>query len=242
MTQPGDTGALPLTDAIADRVAVVQEQRDAACKAAGRAPDDVTIIAVAKKFGPDVVAAAAEAGLRTIGENRVQEAAQKIPLCSGALEWHLIGHLQTNKVAAAVRLFSMIHSVDSEKLLTAIERACDAEGQRIRVCLQVNVSGERSKFGLAPDDVPAVLDAAMATTHVDVVGLMTIPPFDPDAQQSRPYFENLRELRDGWRDTHGFPLSELSMGMSSDFPVAIAAGATMIRLGTAIFGDRRGQI
>jgi pyridoxal phosphate enzyme (YggS family) len=172
------------------------------------------------------------------GENRVQEARQKIPQCPGHLEWHMVGHLQTNKVSHAVRLFSMIHSVDSPRLLEAVDRACETAGRVLPVCLEVNVSGERSKFGLKPGEVPAVLERSTRLLNVDVVGLMTIPPFTEDPGDARPFFRRLREQRDVWRAQSGFSLDQLSMGMSHDFEVAIEEGATWIRLGTVLFGRR----
>jgi pyridoxal phosphate enzyme (YggS family) len=204
----------------------------------GRSVDSVNLLPVGKKHGPEVIREAAEAGVTVIGENKVQEARQKIPLCSSELEWHLIGHLQSNKARVAVELFSMIHSVDSLRLLEIINSACGDAGKVMPVCLQVNVSGEGSKSGLKPDDVLSVLDGAGSLFNVDVVGLMTIPPFTEDPQDARPHFVALRELRDELREASGFDLPELSMGMSRDFEVAIEEGATWIRLGSILFGKR----
>jgi pyridoxal phosphate enzyme (YggS family) len=194
--------------------------------------------AVTKGIGPEQVRNAAEAGLRIFGENRVQEARQKIPMCSSELEWHMIGHLQTNKVRDAVRLFSMIHSVDSLKLIRSINDACGLTGNAMPVCLQVNVSGESSKYGLSPEDVPAVLQESKGLINVDITGLMTIPPFASEPEDVRPFFRRLRELRDQWQDECGIPLRELSMGMSNDFDVAVEEGATWVRLGSILFGER----
>ncbi|MCE9614192.1 MAG: YggS family pyridoxal phosphate-dependent enzyme [Lentisphaerae bacterium] len=221
-----------------ERVEQVQAGIAAACARAGRAVDEVGLVAVSKMRSPDDVAAAAAAGLRVFGESRVQEAAQKIPLCPGRLTWHFIGHLQTNKVRPAVGLFSMIHAVDSWKLLDTLDRVCGEEGGRLPVCLEVNVSGERSKFGMAPDDVPRVLVQSAALSRVSVVGLMTVPPFDPDPEKARPFFARLRGLRDRWRRETGVALEHLSMGMSLDYGVAIEEGATWIRVGTTLFGER----
>lgn len=228
------------TESMAERVARVRERIDRACGRCGRAAGDVAVVAVAKKFGPERVREAAEAGLGCFGENRVQEAAQKIPLCPGHLEWHLVGHLQGNKARYVPQLFRMVHSVDSLKLLETLNRHCGEAGLTLPVCLQVNVSGERSKFGLPPDDVPAVLEGATACRAVDVVGLMTVPPFTEDPEGARPFFVRLRERRDAWRVATGFPLEVLSMGMSHDFEVAIEEGATLVRLGTCLFGQREG--
>jgi pyridoxal phosphate enzyme (YggS family) len=221
-----------------DRVADVGRHISVACERVQRDPAEVSVVAVTKTFGPEQVRIAAEAGLRVFGENRVQEAKQKIPACPGDLEWHMIGHLQSNKVRDAVRLFSMIHSVDSLKLIRAIDNACGLSGNAMRVCLEVNVSGESSKYGFAPEDVPAVLEESGGMINVDVTGLMTIPPFTADPEDARPFFRRLRELKDEWQDMCGIPLPELSMGMSHDFEVAVEEGATWVRLGSILFGDR----
>jgi pyridoxal phosphate enzyme (YggS family) len=193
---------------------------------------------VAKTFGPDEVREAAECGLTVLGESRVQEAKQKIPLCPGHLEWHMVGHVQRNKVRDVVQLFGMIHSVDSLKLLETINGACQTAGRVMPVCLEVNVSGERSKFGLPPDEAPAILQQCGSLVNVEIVGLMTIPPFTEEPEGARPFLRRLRELRDEWATSGGFPLRELSMGMSHDFEIAVEEGATWIRVGTLLFGDR----
>jgi len=221
-----------------ERVAAIQAHVAQACARAGRDPESVAIVAVSKKQPPEAIAAAAAAGLTVFGESRVQEAAQKIPQCPGRLEWHFIGHLQTNKVAAAVALFSTIHSVDSWRVLEAVEQAAVAAGVRVRAMLEVNVSGERSKFGLSPEEVPGVLERGAALTRVEVVGLMTVPPFEPDPEKVRPYFAALRQGRDRWARETGLALPELSMGMTGDYGVAIEEGATCVRIGTGIFGAR----
>jgi len=221
-----------------ERLAVIRERVAQACARAGRKTETVNILTVSKTHGPERVCEAAACGLTVFGENKVQEAKQKIPLCPGHLVWHLVGHLQTNKVKDAVRLFARIHSVDSLKLLGAIDDAGEITGRVMPVFLEVNVSGESSKFGMAPDEVPVVLNAANEMKRVEVAGLMTIPPAAEDPEHARPYFRRLRELRDGWRQATGFALDELSMGMSHDFEVAIEEGASWIRLGTVLFGSR----
>ena len=227
-----------MDESIENRLNQVKTRIRDACRRADRDPDEVHLLVVSKTHGPERVRDAADCGLMVFGENRIQEANQKIPNCPGHLSWHMVGHLQTNKVKYAVRLFQMIHSVDSLKLLAAINTSCEMKGVVMPVCLEVNVSGESSKFGLAPESVPEILSAANGFMHVDVVGLMTIPPIAEDTEETRPYFKKLRELRDKWRDATGFMLSELSMGMSHDFEIAIEEGATWIRLGTVIFGKR----
>lgn len=222
----------------AERLARVRERIETACRRAGRPAAEVRLLAVSKKQPPEMVAEAAQCGLTLFGESRVQEARQKIALCPARLEWHLIGHLQTNKARAAVRLFQMLHAVDSPKLLAAIDAAGELTGRIMPVCIEVNVSGEGSKFGLAPAAVPALLDSANALRRVAIAGLMTIPPLAADPEAARPYFRQLKILRDQWQAQTGFALNELSMGMSHDFEIAIEEGATLIRLGTVLFGPR----
>ena len=223
---------------IAENLEAVRGQIAAACARAGRAVESVRLLAVSKTYGPEAVRAAAAAGQRLFGENRVQEAAAKIPECPGRLEWHLIGHLQSNKAAAAARLFDWVHSVDSAKLLEALDREAGAAGRRLQALVQVNVSGERSKAGLAPEGAPAVLALGNRLRNVQVCGLMTIPPLAEDPEKARPFFRRLRELRDGWAAELGLELPELSMGMTHDLAVAIEEGATFVRVGTGIFGAR----
>lgn len=213
----------------------------AACERAGRDVDDVKLVAVSKRHGPDAVCALAECGVDLFGESRVQEARQKIPLCPSGLTWHMIGHIQRNKVRDVVRLFSYVHSADSLRLLEALDRAAAAEGKTMSTLLEVNVSGEANKFGIVPQEVPGILEQCQRRVNLDICGVMTMPPFTTDPANARPFFARLRELRDEWRDASGFPLEELSMGMSHDFEVAIEEGATWIRLGTILFGNREGS-
>lgn len=223
---------------LAGRIARVQTRLESACRRAGRSVSEVTLLAISKTQPPEAVAAAAACGLRLFGENKVQEAAAKIPLCPDALEWHLVGHLQSNKVRLAAQLFSMIHSVDSADLLRRMDQICGELGRRMRVCLEINVAGEASKFGLSPEQAPAVLDTAQGLNHVELAGFMTIPPFAEDPGKTRDHFRALRKLRDAECARTGFALPELSMGMSHDFEIAIEEGATLVRVGTDIFGAR----
>jgi PLP dependent protein len=223
---------------IAERLAEVQEQIRAACERSQRAPDSVDLVAVSKTYPPDDVDALARLGCRIFGESRVQEAAQKIPMCTSGLEWHGIGHLQRNKVTQAVALFVRLHGVDSARLLERIEYCAAEAGRRIKVCLEVNVSGESSKFGFKPEEVPPVLDSLEQLRYVEVDGLMTIAPYHEDPEKSREHFRRLRMLRNEWVGASGWPLDVLSMGMSHDMMVAIEEGATMVRVGTALFGPR----
>ena len=223
---------------IAENLDRIRARITAACARAGRSPEAVRLLAVSKTYGPEAVREAAAAGQRRFGENRVQEAAAKIPECPGNLEWHLIGHLQGNKAALAARLFDWVHSVDSAKLLEALDRHAADAGRTLRALVQVNVSGERSKSGLAPDAVPEVLAAADRLKNVQIAGLMTIPPLAEDPETARPHFRRLRELRGGWAAATGLELTELSMGMTHDLEVAVEEGATFVRVGTGIFGAR----
>lgn len=221
---------------IKESLELIEARMVAACEKAGRSRDEVQLVAVSKNQPVGAVLEAAEAGQILFGENRVQEAQTKIPMCPPNLHWHLIGHLQTNKAKlAASGLFRMIHSVDSEKLLRALDEYAVVP---LPVLLQVNVSGEGSKSGCAPAEAAALIDAANSCSQVEVHGLMTIPPFTPDPEKARIHFSNLRKLRDELQETTGTPLPELSMGMSHDFEVAIEEGSTFVRIGTDIFGKR----
>jgi hypothetical protein len=227
-----------MAETFQERLEQVQARMTAACARVGRKADEVQLIAVSKTYGPERVREAAECGLRIFGENKVQEAEAKVPMCPGNVSWHLIGHLQSNKAARAVALFDQVHSVDSLKLLQRLEAAAAAEGKRLPVLLEINVSGEGSKFGLRPDAVPEVLEHVGELEYAQIVGLMTMPPFTPEAERARTHFRRLRELRDEWSAQFGVALPELSMGMSHDFEVAVEEGATWIRVGTALFGER----
>ncbi len=195
-----------------------------------RIPAGVTLLAVTKAVPPERIDATIAAGISVFGENKIQEAKAKIPAVSSRAHWHFIGHLQTNKAREAVELFELIHSVDSLKLATDLNKCAERAGKTQPILLEVNVAGEASKFGLKPDDLPAALEQINRLPRLQVEGLMTVAPLVRDA---RPHFRRLRELR----DAHG--LRELSMGMSHDFEIAIEEGATILRLGTAIFGERK---
>jgi PLP dependent protein len=207
-----------------------------ACERSGRRRDEVALIAVTKTHPPEIVDAAIEAGIGEIGENRVQEARDKIGQVRGRARWHLIGHLQSNKAAEAARLFDVIQSVDSESLALKLGRAAEAEARTIDVLIQVNVGGEVQKSGLDPSAAGALARAIEAIPSLRLRGLMAVPPFLPP-ERVRPHFRQLRELRDSLGASCE-NCRELSMGMSDDFEVAIEEGATMIRLGRALFGAR----
>ncbi|MGE5190062.1 MAG: YggS family pyridoxal phosphate-dependent enzyme [Gemmatimonadota bacterium] len=228
--------------AIRERAAAVLDRIARAAARSGRRPGEVRLVAVSKTHTAEAVAAAREAGLSVFGENYVQEAEGKIRVVPGA-EWHLIGRLQRNKVAKAVALFPWIQTVDSAGLLAEISRRAAAAGRTVDLLAEVNLAGEAGKAGISPDGLPALLDAAAGLPGIRMRGLMAIPPFSDDAEASRPYFARLRDLlaqaaRRAPRETE---MTELSMGMSQDFEAAIEEGATMVRVGTAIFGPRRAR-
>jgi hypothetical protein len=216
-------------------LAGVRERIDAACDRAGRDPAAVRLVAVTKTVAADVARALAELGVRDLGENRVQEAKRK----QGALAdldvaWHMIGHLQTNKAKDAARRFALIHSVDSVHVAQALDRRGELEDKAVDVLVQVNVSGEESKYGLDAETAAATVREIVAFEHLSVRGLMTMAPFVDDPETVRPVFRELRKLADYLGDD-GLALTELSMGMTQDFEVAIEEGATIIRVGTALF-------
>jgi pyridoxal phosphate enzyme (YggS family) len=217
---------------IAANLERVRERVARAAERAGRTPDDVLLIGVSKVVEVERIRAALAAGLGALGENRVQEAKAKVAELGRPVPWHLIGHLQTNKVKDALPLFDLIQSLDRLELAHELERRAAAQGRVVETLLQVNVASEASKGGFAPDAVSEALDTIGTLSHVRVRGLMAIPPEVERAEESRPWFRRLREMA----DKHG--LRDRSMGMSGDFEVAIEEGATMVRVGTAIFGPR----
>ena len=216
----------------------VQQRINAACGRAGRAPESVTIEAVTKTQPPEVVAEASKAGLILFGENKVQEAKAKIPLCPGRLRWHMIGHLQSNKCREAVSLFEMIQSVDSLHLAEEINKRAEQAAKTMPVLLEVNAAGEASKFGYRPEQLLEELIRINALPRLEIHGLMAVPPWAPDPEKARPVFRQMRELKERCEQILGAPLPHLSMGMTDDFEVAIEEGATIIRVGTALFGAR----
>jgi pyridoxal phosphate enzyme (YggS family) len=230
-----------MTDAAA-RLESVRARIRAACAAAGRAPDSVELVAVSKTFPAEAVREVFEAGQRVFGESRQQEAAAKIPALPGAIRWHFIGRVQRNKVRKLLPDFEVIHAVDSVRLAAHIDEVAAELGLFPKVFLQVNVSGEETKGGFEPAALDAALPEMLDLNRLEILGLMTIPPEGPDAESARPWFVRLRELRDALETRHGVALPGLSMGMSGDFEVAIAEGATHVRVGSLIFGTRAGRI
>ena len=226
-------------DEIRERVAAVRRRIEGAAKRSGRSASAVTLVAVSKTAPVEAVREAVAAGATILGENRVQEAHDKIEALAGAAEWHLIGHLQTNKVKLAVGLFERIHSLDSIRLAHEIERHAGDAGRQVRCLVQVNAGDEEQKDGASEDEVRPLLEATNGMPHILVEGLMAIPPFLSDPEAVRPYFRRLRVLRDELA-SDGFSLPDLSMGMTQDFEAAIEEGATLVRVGTAVFGPREG--
>lgn len=225
---------------IAVNLEAIRQRIKAACDRADREPNSLRLLAVTKTHPPEVVKAATEAGLIFFGENKIQEAKAKLPLCPSKARWHFIGHLQSNKCREAVELFEMIESVDGLALAQELHKRADQAAKTMPVLLEVNVAGEASKFGYPPERLLAELKELKRLPRLEIHGLMAVPPWSPDPERSRPHFARLRELKARCEQVLGAPLPHLSMGMSGDFEVAIEEGATIIRLGTALFGARRG--
>jgi pyridoxal phosphate enzyme (YggS family) len=222
----------------AENLHSIQQRISAACARAGREAASVALMAVSKTHPPETIRAAVEAGQLLFGENKIQEARAKIPLCPGRARWQFIGHLQSNKVRDAVELFEMIQGVDSLAITQEISKRAVQAGKTMPILLEVNVAGEGSKFGYRPEQLLAELDQLNSLPKVEIHGLMAIPPYTPVPEKTRPYFQRLRELKTECEKALGVPLPQLSMGMSGDFEVAVEEGATMVRIGTALFGER----
>ena len=226
-----------------EKIKNIYRKISSAALRSGRNPFDVKLIAVTKTVDPQRIKEAIGLGLRVFGENRVQEAKEKIsnlscivPDCK--LEWHMIGHLQKNKARAAVRLFDVIHSVDSAGLAEELNACAVREGKIQRVLIEVKLSGEETKYGVSKKDLMNLIEVVSGMKNLNLEGLMTLPPFFDEPEAARPFFRELRELRDK-AESRGYSLPELSMGMTNDFESAILEGATMVRIGTGIFGERR---
>lgn len=223
---------------LADNLASIEQRISAACARAGRDRSSVLLLAVSKGMPPELIREAADCGLAVFGESKVQEAKLKISLCPGRLRWQMIGHLQSNKCRDAVHCFEMIQSVDSLALAQEINKQADKQAKTMPILLEVNLAGESTKFGFKADEVLANLDAINALPKIEIHGLMMIAPWTPEPEKVRPVFRQLRELKARCEEKLGAPLPHLSMGMSGDFEVAIEEGATIIRIGTSLFGSR----
>jgi PLP dependent protein len=227
-----------------DRLAAVEDRIAAACRRSGRPRAAVTLVAVTKTVGPDVAALLPELGVTDLGENRPQELWRKAAAVPGPVRWHLIGHLQRNKAARTVPLSHLIHSVDSDRLLDTLDDEATRLGRAVSVLLEVNASGEAQKGGFAPDGLPALVDQLTRLRNVQVLGLMTMAAFEADPERCRPTFVALRQLRDRLSGRLPSPhrLDQLSMGMTNDFEVAVEEGATLVRIGTALFEGLEGTV
>lgn len=226
---------------IAENLEKVQAQIAAALQKCGRKESEVELIAVSKTCAPEMVREAQEAGAEVFGESRVQEAKAKIGLLPNRIRWQFIGHLQKNKIRASLPLFELFHSMDSLALAQDMNRIAQEEGLHPRVLLEVNLAGEASKWGFSPSLLESQMEQLLQLERLQIQGLMVIPPIQENAEASRAYFVQLRELRDQLEQTANIGLPELSMGMSHDYPIAIEEGATLVRVGTAIFGSRVGK-
>ena len=222
----------------AENLASIQQRIQAACARAGRDPGSVTLLAVSKTHPPETIRAAMDGGQWLFGENKIQEAKAKIPLCPGKARWQFIGHLQSNKVRDAVELFELIQGVDSLNIAREISKRAEQAAKTMPVLLEVNVAGEGSKFGYPPEQLLMELNELNALPRLEIHGLMAIPPYTPVPEKARPYFQKLHDLKTRAEAVLGAPLPQLSMGMSGDFEVAIEEGATIVRIGTALFGER----
>ena len=225
-------------NSIAENLDRVRRQIASAAAKSDRSPDEVELVAITKMHPAEKVREAIEAGQSLFGESRVQEARAKIPELPSNVRWHFVGHLQKNKVRQALPLFEMIHSVDSLALAQDINRIAEEEGLHPRVLLEVNVAGEGSKFGFSPEKLREQLDELLALSRLSILGLMTIPPIARESEASRKHFIQLRELRDRLQTEFQVDFAQLSMGMTQDFAIAVEEGATLVRVGTAIFGER----
>lgn len=223
---------------IAANYELLRRRMEAACGRAGRKLEEVLFLPVTKGQPPEAIEAAAGLGLRVFGESKVQEAKAKIPLCSSRLEWQMIGHLQSNKCRDAAQLFRMVQSVDSVGLARELNKWAEKLGRRMAILLEVNVAGEAAKFGFKAGEVVRELESLNGLERLEIQGLMTIAPYSPTPERSRPFFRGLRELKEECERVLGTPLPHLSMGMSGDFEVGIEEGATIVRIGTALFGPR----
>jgi pyridoxal phosphate enzyme (YggS family) len=223
---------------IAENLERVRERIAQAAAKSGRSVDDVDLVAISKTHAAEKVRDAIEAGQTLFGESRVQEARIKIPDLPSSTRWHFVGHLQKNKIRHALLFFELIHSVDSLALGEDINRIAEEDGLHPRVLLEVNVAGEGSKFGFDPEKLRAELESLLALPRLSILGLMCIPPIADEAEASRKYFVALRELRDRVQTEFHVDLAQLSMGMTQDYAVAVEEGATLVRVGTAIFGER----
>ena len=227
-----------IMEQIAENLECVRSQIANAAKKSGRSLDDIELVAISKTHDAEKVRTAYEAGQTLFGESKVQEARAKIPELPSSLRWHFVGHLQKNKIRHALPLFELFHGIDDVDLARDMNRIAEEQGMHPRILLEVNVAGEGSKFGFKPDKLRAEMEALLSLTRLSIEGLMTIPPLAEEAEASRKFFVDLRENRNALEKEFDVKLPHLSMGMTNDFVVAVEEGATLVRVGTAIFGAR----
>jgi len=223
---------------VAENLERVREQISVAAVKAGRAVDEIELVAITKTHPAERIREAVESGHKLFGESRVQEARAKIPELPSNLRWHFVGHLQKNKIRHALPLFEFFHGIDSAALAQDMNRIAEEEGKHARVLLEINVAGEGSKFGFKPEAMQTEMEPLLALARLSIEGLMCIPPLADEAEGSRKFFVQLRGLRDLLENEFNMKLPHLSMGMTNDFPIAVEEGATLVRVGTAIFGER----
>ncbi|MCF6311015.1 MAG: YggS family pyridoxal phosphate-dependent enzyme [Verrucomicrobiales bacterium] len=223
---------------IRHQLEIIRDQISTAARQSGRSSDAIKLLAVSKTYASSIIEKAYAEGQVLFGENRVQELLEKVPQLPSELQWHLIGHLQKNKIRKILPLIHTIHSIDSLSIADSVNRIAGELNLKIPIYLQVNISHDQAKFGFPPADAPAALDHLQNLPHLQIQGLMTIPEYSADPEQTRPHFASLRDLRNQLKTSSGLPLPGLSMGMSHDYPIAIQEGATIIRVGSALFGKR----
>jgi PLP dependent protein len=219
-------------------LSLIQERIKAAALRSGRSPEEVTLVAISKKQSPEKIRALIDEGITLFGESKLQEALPKISMLPSHLHWHYIGHLQKNKIRKALPRFELFHGIDSLELAEQMDRIASEQGLYPKVLLEVNISGEASKYGWEPAILQEKWEQLLALPRLEIEGLMTMAPLFPEPESTRPFFRQLRQLRDELVASSGVPLPTLSMGMSGDFEIAIEEGATMVRVGTALFGAR----
>lgn len=223
---------------VSENLSSIRNRIATAASRCGRNATQIRLVAVSKTYGPEIIRLAWDAGQHVFGENRVQDALPKIPQLPSEAEWHFIGHMQTNKIRKALPHFALFHGIDNLDLARQMSRIAGELQLTANILLEVNVSGEKSKFGFSPDALQDSLNELLALPHIQIQGLMTMAPFDDNPESARPFFAGLRNLRDELQKMSGAQLPELSMGMSGDFEIAIEEGATIVRVGSSIFGER----
>lgn len=228
-----------MPESLEDKAAVLHEQIARAARKSGRDPSDVLLLGVTKKVPLDIIEEAFRSGMRAFGESKVQELKSKVPLLPSSIQWHMVGHLQTNKARDAVQFAEIIHSVDSENVAREIHKWAENFSKNQKVLIEVNVAGEANKFGVKPEDLEQLAISVNSMPRLELHGLMGMAPYSEEPEKARPHFAHLRNLRDTLESNLGYKLPVLSMGMSGDFEVAVEEGATIVRIGSGLFGERK---